>query len=70
MFTIYEIAKDYIYIAFPVRLGEMMVDRVPPEIRKWADDTLENPRWGIVQDVKVGLFLSNEDVTLFKLKFL
>lgn len=59
---------DTLYVSFlpnPRQDGSYII---PPEIDQWLTEHKIDD-WGIVKDVKAGVFLSGQDAVAFKLKF-
>jgi hypothetical protein len=61
MYTIHELGHDTIYIA---------LSDITDNIHNWINKNIPNPNWGIINSVKVGIFLKKEDASAFVLTFI
>ena len=67
MYTIHELSHETIYLAFPRRPDGLHVPMM--EVYEWIIKNIPNPNWGIVNNQTVGVFLSHEDASAFRLVF-
>lgn len=67
MYSIHELTPRNFYIAFPSRPDGLHIPSM--EIYDWITRNIPDPQWGIVNNQTVGVFLSHEDASAFKLVF-
>lgn len=69
MMTIRKFSDGVMYIAFPVKGYNGAEYLIPEGIEEWLVLNTK-PQWGIVKDQRTGVFLSEQDATAFKLRWL
>jgi hypothetical protein len=68
MMSIRAFGDDTIYVAFPPNPYSTGGYRVPPDVDTWLTENKIDD-WGVVNDIKAGVFMTGEDAVAFRLKF-
>lgn len=67
MYSIHVLSPTNIYLAFPRRPDGLNIPQM--ELYEWIVRNIPEPNWGIVQGRTVGIFLTHEDASAFRLAF-
>jgi len=69
MMSMRKFDEDTIYISFPPMSYSSEEYRIPDGLEEWLEENVR-PQWGIIKGQRAGVFLSEQDATAFKLKWM
>ena len=67
MYSMYEVSPGNMYLSFPRNPDGSCIPDL--DIEQWIVNNISEPNWGTVNNHTVGIFLSHQDATAFKLRF-